>query len=316
MFRNFDESYGKRIRRLSEELDKNMESIYLDLGWSKILHQENFLADLIKSYLERPKKPNQNLIEKLFVSAFTRSINRGDRVEDNPVIKLLIDKINIDMSVDSHPGEKLIHLASRLGKTKIVEALLKKGANINEKTDKGETPLHLALENYEKASENYHEYKDDIFSNNKSNQLEFIDFLIKNGSDLDIKARNGINARHIIAFQKSEGIFRDDEIKSLPNLLMVINLQSATNGVSALAIDSGAMNLQSATNGVSALAIDSGAMNSIEGAKVKQEPRAGGVEVKQEPGAGGVKRKSEPNDSSRVSKLSNANQEREGGGGR
>jgi hypothetical protein len=260
MFRKFDESDGKRIIRISEELDKNMEPIYSDSGRRKILDQENSLADLIKSYLERPKKPNQNLIEKLFVSAFTRSNNRGDRVEDNPVIKLIIDKINIDISVDSHPGEKLIHLASRLGKTKIVEALLKKGANINEKTIEGKTPLHIALENY-------HEYKDDIFSYNKSSQLEFIDFLIENGSDLEITRPDGLNARDIIENQKRAGIFSDDKIKSLPNLLM-------------------AMNLQSEINGVSALAVDSGAMNSIEGAKVKQEPVLGGVEVKQEAGVG------------------------------
>jgi hypothetical protein len=41
MFRKFDESYVKRSIRLSEELDKNMEPIYSDSGWSKILDQEN-----------------------------------------------------------------------------------------------------------------------------------------------------------------------------------------------------------------------------------------------------------------------------------
>jgi ankyrin repeat protein len=83
-------------------------------------------------------KLGKKFYSRSFTSALTRSDNPSffwATVEDNPVIKLLIDKINLDIPVDSHPGEKLIHLASRLGKTKIVEALLKNGANINEKIE-------------------------------------------------------------------------------------------------------------------------------------------------------------------------------------
>ena len=312
-------------------------------------------------------------------------------VEDNPVIKLLIDKINLDIPVDSHPGEKLIHLASRLGKTKIVEALLDRGVNIDEKTDKGKTPLHLAIELHREktikflterganvnaktiegetplhsaskscevsiaqdlinaradinvkiegktllhlALENYQNFidtedkADDYFSFRKFQKLKFIEFLIENGSDLEITRPDGLNARDIIENQKRAGIFSDDEIESLPNLPMAMNLQSVIKGVSDLAIDSGAMNFQSVINGVSALAVDSGAMNSIEGAKVKQEPGVGGVEVKQEAGVAEERydgsKKSKPdseviiggfNNSDSIAKLSKP--ESKGSGGR
>ncbi len=151
---------------------------YLTRGCSNPDGEEK-LAEIIKKYIESGGNLEKKFIKDVFISAINRCDNPsffGATVENNPVIKLLIDKINLDIKLDSPPGEKLIHLASRLGKTKIVAALLDRGVGIDEKTEIDKTPLHLAIE---------------------LGREETIKLLIDRGANLDAKTIEGKTPLHL-----------------------------------------------------------------------------------------------------------------------
>ena len=169
------------ITRNSNNLDKIFATrhySYLTRGCSNPDGEEK-LAEIIKKYIEFGGNYEEKFIKDVFISAINRCDNPsffGATVENNPVIKLLIDKINLDIKLDSPPGEKLIHLASRLGKTKIVEALIDRGLNINELTQEGKTPLHTAI---------------------VMNREETIKLLIDRGANLDAKTIDGKTPLHL-----------------------------------------------------------------------------------------------------------------------
>jgi hypothetical protein len=349
-------STEEQITNLSRNLDeifKYKEPRYVIRGCSN-LNGELHLAKSIQSYINNGGSLEKNFIKQVFASDLTRSDNPsffGATVEDNPVIKLLIDKINLDIPVDSHLGEKIIHLASRLGKTKIVEAFLDRGVNIDEKTDKGETPLHLAIE---------------------LDREETIKFLIERGADVNAKTIEGKTPLHSKKCGKSiaqdlinAGADINEKIEgktllhlALENYQNFIDTEDRTGKFFShkkftklefidFLIKNSDLEI-TRPDGLNARDIIANqnragifsddeiksfpnllmAMNSIEGAKVKQEHGDGGVEVKQEPGVGGVEVKQEPGVGefkrkleppavlTQVSKLSKASQERGDGGSR
>ncbi len=202
------------ITRNSNNLDKIFATrhySFLTSGCSNPDGEKN-LAKIIEKYIESDEILEKKFIKDVFISAINRCDNPsffGATVEDNPVIELLIDKINLDIKLDSPPGEKLIHLASRLGKTKIVAALLDRGVGIDEKTDIDKTPLHLAIElgreetitylidkkaNLERASR---DGKTPLHLASESGNLSLVKKLIEAGADINAKTREGDTPLHL-----------------------------------------------------------------------------------------------------------------------
>ncbi len=91
---------------------------------------------------------------------------------------LLNQNVPVDVVHKSTPGLTALHTACRLGRHKVVEWLLKKGADIEKVDEKGRTALYHAV---------------------KGGEEEVLRFLIKKGANLDTKT----NTRGMTALQKA-----------------------------------------------------------------------------------------------------------------
>ncbi|MBN1409232.1 MAG: ankyrin repeat domain-containing protein [Spirochaetales bacterium] len=86
-----------------------------------------------------------------------------------------------DINRQDEYGWKNIHLAARIGKTRVITELLDKGADINARTaDTQETALHLA------ATEGY---------------AETVDLLLKKGAEIEAKDETGMTPLHKAALE-------------------------------------------------------------------------------------------------------------------
>ncbi|QTP61616.1 ankyrin repeat domain-containing protein [Wolbachia endosymbiont of Wiebesia pumilae] len=70
-------------------------------------------------------------------------MHRAAQVSNPEVIKLLIEK-GAGINDRNNRGETPLHLAAFLGKRKNVKALIEKGAEVNAKSNNKAVPLHLA----------------------------------------------------------------------------------------------------------------------------------------------------------------------------
>ena len=62
-----------------------------------------------------------------------------------PLADLLLGYDGININKADHCGRQAIHYAAQFGHEALINALMDKGADVNAKTDKGVTPLHLAI---------------------------------------------------------------------------------------------------------------------------------------------------------------------------
>lgn len=103
-----------------------------------------------------------------------------------------------------------LHSAARDGRLDIVQALLQKGADINQKDENGYTALHIAT-----------------FNNN----LDIVQALLNKGANVDIQANNGYTALYIATFNNNLGI-----VQALLEKDANVNIQKADNGYTALCV--------------------------------------------------------------------------------
>jgi len=89
---------------------------------------------------------------------------------DDRMAKLLIDA-GADVNI-GHLSQMPLHLAVTKGTPKLVEELIKKGANINAQTEQGTTPLHIAC---------------------KAKKYDLVKILFEKGADANIRDNNNFS---------------------------------------------------------------------------------------------------------------------------
>lgn len=111
------------------------------------------LFDLLKIIID--KRYETKITSQEHINALLEAINRSSKA---------------DIIYKNENKLTCLHLAVQIGSTDIVKALIEKGADVNAITDRGVTPLHLAIV--------------------KKQPEEIIKVLIENGADYNVKEAN------------------------------------------------------------------------------------------------------------------------------
>nr|XP_034184113.1 uncharacterized protein LOC117606144 isoform X1 [Osmia lignaria] len=127
---------------------------------------------------------NKNTVEILLMNG--ANINTQDLISYPPslsavrnnhidVVKVLLkNEVDVDFT-QSVGGFSMLHVAAEFGHQEIVDFLLKKGANVNARNDRGGIPLHTAALN---------------------GHLEVVNTLILNGADVNARVLHGCTSLH------------------------------------------------------------------------------------------------------------------------
>lgn len=111
------------------------------------------LFDLLKIIID--KRYETKITSQEHINALLEAINRSSKA---------------DIVYKNENKLTCLHLAVQIGSADIVKALIEKGADVNAITDRGVTPLHLAIV--------------------KKQPEEIIKVLIENGADYNVKEAN------------------------------------------------------------------------------------------------------------------------------
>lgn len=113
-------------------------------------------------------------------------LHKGCNEGNKPLVLLLLDSKDIDINVLDQNKMSPLHLATNFGSGTIVQALVRKGANLDLQNSKGQTPFHIAIDH----------------SNSK-----IVNYLIKKGSKTDIIDFQGSSPLHIASWTGDKEIF-------------------------------------------------------------------------------------------------------------
>ena len=126
-------------------------------------------------YLDGGKK-NKNKSKEYKKLSLMHSVNTFTNFEEFKKNAETIGNKNINFEEKDNKENTLIHLAIEHNDLDLINFLIEKGVDVNTKNNEGKTPLHLAIEK------------------NKSNEI--IDFLIDK-ADFNIKDKNGNTKLHL-----------------------------------------------------------------------------------------------------------------------
>ena len=136
---------------LNSGVDVNTKSIGLTLLDMAVMDNQNEIADLLRKHggktskeLAAPVKKSNNKPSKIVVQEAALSGN----IEAIKVY--LVDEPEVNSR--DKDGWTLLHFAAYGGNNGISDFLIKKGANLNEQTNKGKTPIDLAKGNLKKET--------------------------------------------------------------------------------------------------------------------------------------------------------------------
>jgi len=131
-----------------------------------------------------------------------RPIFYGARHGKKEIVEFLINK-GANINDKDIKGSTVLHLAVSGGSKELVEFLLSKGMDINARDSKGNTPLQHAILNYVMTY--------DI------NFLESVKFLINKGANINNKNINGVTALHQVAGATGTGCVSRELLEILIN---------------------------------------------------------------------------------------------------
>ncbi|XP_060597274.1 uncharacterized protein LOC132751156 isoform X2 [Ruditapes philippinarum] len=129
-----------------------------------------------------------------------RGLQLLDKIENHDIegVKQILSR-DTDLKVD-RKGDTPIHLAARKGYFDIIEILIKKGCNVNQKNQNGFAALHYAA---------------------RDGRMDIVNFLLKSGADPNIKNKDGDAPIHeLVKYQPM------DTIEEMITLGMNVNLQN------------------------------------------------------------------------------------------
>lgn len=115
---------------------------------------------------------------------YSRSILEDDYPMIDEIIRTIILKQKIDVNMKLANGKTLLHAASTGCNCRVVKFFLEKGADVNAKDNKGETPLFAAFDFYKKRCK---DFTSDYFAHNNECTVEI---LLENGAK-NLKNNNG-----------------------------------------------------------------------------------------------------------------------------
>ena len=92
-----------------------------------------------------------------------------------------------DINIVDHDGETHLHYAARAGSATEVDNLIRHGADANVKNKSGQTPLHLAVQNYSGHRRSSHFRA----------RSDFVSLLLDSGADVNALTQKGFNPTHI-----------------------------------------------------------------------------------------------------------------------
>lgn len=150
--------------------------IGLALGYIVNSSKTTVEIDTEKLYAkEKAKKQTTKIIEENIVvlPIYIKNTLHDFKIDPNNLTKqkwntfiAQLEEKSFDKFSDLLPASSLMHLAALKGSKRIIEKLLSQGYDINEKNKYGILPIILAI--------------------NKNTSIDFLEFMIKNGADLDI----------------------------------------------------------------------------------------------------------------------------------
>ena len=161
----------------------------------------------------------QYLIEKgsdIFIKTKNNSscLHFAAKVGSLKICKVVLQKYNFDINARDDGGLTILHSAAWSGDSELLQYLIEKGSDVFSKTKSGRSCLHIAAEEghlkiCRMLLTNYifavHERDDDGFAvlhcAALGGDLELFQYLIKNGSDVFSKTKNGRSCLHIAAEQ-------------------------------------------------------------------------------------------------------------------
>ncbi|MCB1178606.1 MAG: ankyrin repeat domain-containing protein [Leptospiraceae bacterium] len=155
---------------------------------------QNGQLEIVKKLIA--KKVDVNAKNHYSQPAIFTALNTS-HYDANKIVMFLLDN-NANIDFDNGDGKDLFHHAAEQGSLVLVQALIKKGKDINKKDDQEQTPIVYAFQNY---------------------KWDVVQFLVKSGADINSIDNEGKNALwHAI------NVADENAIQTLVNLK--INLES------------------------------------------------------------------------------------------
>ena len=191
-------------------------SVRDDSGWS-VLHHAACSFDL---------EIFQYLIEKgsdIFAKAKSNSscLHIAAQVGDLKICKAVLQNYDFDINARDDDGFTFLHSAAWSGYSELLKYLIETGSDIFSKTKNGRSCLHIAAEQghlnicrmlLQRYNFLNHERDDDglnvLHSAVLSGELELLQYLIENGSDVFSKTKDGRSCLHLAAEQGDLNICR------------------------------------------------------------------------------------------------------------
>jgi len=187
-FSEIEQQFGAILNIEKSEKVRVLEALERgDERWFEGKKVEDFLDDFGRSFSEIARSYGHISLCERFPSSGNRSVvERGNRVfqdlkksikeENIDMFKIIIARIS-GMSKDEY-GRTPLHYAARGGKLKVVEILVKSGAQIDGQDFIGRTALHYAAER---------------------GKLKVVEILVKSGAQIDVQDRDGRTPLHYAA---------------------------------------------------------------------------------------------------------------------
>ena len=145
--------------------------------------KERETSSLEQSYSFSPYTPEKGLLGVVSEGSLWAESNMLDRIKN-----IIAENPGIDINIKSEKGKTSLHLVVKRRHPKIVKYLLDAGADPNTHDDKGNTPLHVA------ASEK---------------QLEIVKYLLDTGANPNTRDDEGNTPLHVAASKGEPDIVKD-----------------------------------------------------------------------------------------------------------